>query len=257
MRFDSANDQPTTRKLDTIALRGLEFRCIIGLYRRERLEAQPLEMDLELYLNVDRAVFEHDLSYSVDYAALVEELGFILEHARFEMLETAAHALCYYLLGFQPADRRRARIEGVRLTLRKPKALKGAAYPELVIQRFQQDLESDVLTDGKFARALHHNANCSLFQIDLQEGEFLHFQLDDNEVAYAFPCSEGLASDQQLMAAGKSYALGAQNRIAVLSPGMKVHSLLLLVRVVGGCDRLRPVPVIHLAAGQACQLEWN
>lgn len=173
----------STFSFDTIALRNLQFRCIIGLYPRERREAQPIEMDLELDLSIERAVISHCLEETVDYSALVDELGFLLDHAQFDLLETAGHAICHFVLGYRPLDRRRGQIEQVRLSLRKPKALNGSAYPELILKRCRaQVLHAEPESQG--IKHLHENANCTLMQVDLNPGEKISFSMPEYARCY-------------------------------------------------------------------------
>jgi len=248
IRLDHPYHTNPYRRLDTIALRHLEFRCIIGLYHRERLEAQPLEMDLELYLNINQAVAEHSLTYSVDYAALVDELNFLLQCSRFELLETAGQAICHFLLAYQPRNRSRAIVDGVRLWLRKPKALKGMAYPELVMERHQEQIQPSILVD-RGIRNLHHNANCTLLQVDMRRGESFSYHGRDLESAFAFCWAEGfLIEDEQLLQVGSSQSLPRKFRLAVDDSCQQILSLFLIVRVDGASDPNRDLPVINFTS---------
>jgi dihydroneopterin aldolase len=109
--------------------------CVVGVYPHERHIAQPLGLDVELCLDTELAARSERLRHSVNYAALGQQLCFLLETGRFHMLETAAHALCRYLLAPPARGERRAQIARVRLTLHKPTALGGRGVPSLTVER--------------------------------------------------------------------------------------------------------------------------
>jgi dihydroneopterin aldolase len=120
---------------DWIRIRGLKVDCVVGVYPRERDIVQPLHLDAELCLDTEPAARRERLKLSVDYAAIGTQLAFLLRTCRFRMLETAAHALCSYLLAPPALGERRAQIARVKLTLTKPTALGGVVVPSLEIQR--------------------------------------------------------------------------------------------------------------------------
>ena len=119
------------RTLDTIALHGLRVDCIVGVYPGERDVPQPLVVDVELRLDTRAAARTEQLSATLDYARLAGELRFLLESARFRLLETAAEALCAYVLAPPTDDRPHPRVHEVTLTLTKPSALDGGARASL------------------------------------------------------------------------------------------------------------------------------
>lgn len=123
------------RPLDVIELRGLRVFCIVGVYRAERHTPQPLELDVSLYLDTRAAAGKAGLRATVDYARLCGELRFLLESASFRMLESAADALCRYILAPPTSDVHRAAVQAVTLRLIKPDALGGGAVPSVVIHR--------------------------------------------------------------------------------------------------------------------------
>jgi dihydroneopterin aldolase len=120
---------------DWIRIRGLKVDCVVGVYPRERDMVQPLHLDADLCLDTEPAARRERLTLSVNYAAIGAQLAFLLRSCRFRMLETAAHALCSYLLAPPALGERRAQIARVKLTLTKPTALGGIAVPSLQIER--------------------------------------------------------------------------------------------------------------------------
>lgn len=120
---------------DWIRIRGLRVDCVVGLYPHERDVAQPLELEVHLCFDAEAAAVREKLSLSVDYAALSDQLAFLLRSCRFWMLETAAHALCAYVLAPPAPSERRAPIARARVILTKPTALGGRAVPSIELER--------------------------------------------------------------------------------------------------------------------------
>lgn len=121
--------------MDRIRIEGLEVRCVVGLYPKERNVTQRLIVDAELALDLSAAGKRERLSATIDYAHMSHQLAFLLERSRFRMLETAAHALAAYLLLPPARDERRAQIESVRIRLIKPEALRNRATPSVTLER--------------------------------------------------------------------------------------------------------------------------
>jgi len=120
---------------DWIRIRGLRVDCVVGLYPHERGIAQPLELEVHLCFDAEAAAVREKLSLSIDYAALSDQLAFLLRSCRFWMLETAAHALCAYLLAPPSPAETRATLARARVILTKPTALGGRAVPSLELER--------------------------------------------------------------------------------------------------------------------------
>jgi dihydroneopterin aldolase len=133
--FSTAPRDEQGRPLDLIELNQLPVRCIVGLYPAERGTPQPLELDVALYLDTRKAATEGNLRDTVDYARLAGELRFLLESADFRMLETAAEALCRYILAPPTEDGARAPVRAVTLRLSKPEALGRAGLASLQVHR--------------------------------------------------------------------------------------------------------------------------
>ncbi|QRN92864.1 dihydroneopterin aldolase [Archangium violaceum] len=129
------------RPLDVIELRQLPVQCIVGVYPAERGTPQPLELDVALYLDTRKSATEGSLRDTVDYARLSGELRFLLETADFRMLETAAEALCRYILAPPTEDMARAQIRAVTLRLSKPEALGRSGLASLRVHRTAEEYQ--------------------------------------------------------------------------------------------------------------------
>ncbi len=125
----------TGRILDEIRLRDFVIPCTIGIYPEEIGRTQPLHVNLVLYLDTSGAARSGQLGQTVDYAALVKEIRFILTQGHFRLLESAAEAMACYILSPHPTDIARAACEAVEIEIVKPEALRGQSIPAIRIVR--------------------------------------------------------------------------------------------------------------------------
>jgi dihydroneopterin aldolase len=129
-RHDEDSDDLRGDRADVLRVDDVEFSCVIGIYDEERTRPQPLRVTLALPLNAATSAATGDLRCSVDYARLLGQVGFVLEHGAFRLIETAGEALCAVVLGSVAGV-----ADGVALTLRKPRALAGNGVPSLSLRR--------------------------------------------------------------------------------------------------------------------------
>src|SRR5688572_13662413 len=112
----------------------LSFPCVLGVHEWERREAQTLELELAMNLDLDRAA-AGDLGRSVDYSAVLDQVQFIAQHGRWLLLESMAAAMARLVLAPPAAGEPRAQVRGVLVRLRKPDVLRGRAIPAIEIRR--------------------------------------------------------------------------------------------------------------------------
>ena len=106
-----------------ISIEGLSVDCVIGVYPHEKIETQPLLVDLGLVVDVTSAVKTDDLSDAVDYAGIALDVSFILENGKFHLLESAAACVASFLLApLRPTQK--VGVSEVEVTIRKPQALR-------------------------------------------------------------------------------------------------------------------------------------
>jgi dihydroneopterin aldolase len=80
-------------ELGSLELRGLRLLGTVGVLPEEADRAQPLEVDLEVELDVAGAARHDELGATVDYGALCATAARVVEHRRFALLEGLAAAL--------------------------------------------------------------------------------------------------------------------------------------------------------------------
>lgn len=107
--------------MDSIEIRGLWCRCIIGIRARERRVPQRVLLHLELSLDLERAGKSGRIAHTVDYSRASTELIALLQFRRYSLLEVAAEECAGWLFATYPG------VRAARLSLLKPQALAGQA----------------------------------------------------------------------------------------------------------------------------------
>lgn len=175
------------RPLDVIELRGLTVDCIVGVYNRERVAAQPLRLDVALFLDTRGAAVGGRLAHTVHYGRLLGELRFLLEACRFELLESAAEAVCRYLLVPPTEDGQRAQVRAATVRVTKPQALAGRAVPSLQIHRAAEEMlyEQEQKPFGR-VDIVHEGAGYGIYRLRVKPGgtipTHVHPKMEESEL---------------------------------------------------------------------------
>ncbi len=98
--------------VDRIELRNLRLLGVHGALAEEQARAQPFEIDLDVEADLAAAARSDDLADTVDYGALAEAMGRVVESERYSLLEALAERMAEVAL----AD---DRVQSVTVTLRK------------------------------------------------------------------------------------------------------------------------------------------
>jgi 7,8-dihydroneopterin aldolase/epimerase/oxygenase len=98
---------------DRIELRGLRLVGVVGVLPEERTRAQPLELDLDLLVDLDTAGATDELTDTVDYGAVCDRVAQVVAEAQPELLERLAVLLAESVLALD------GRITAVELAVRK------------------------------------------------------------------------------------------------------------------------------------------
>jgi FolB domain-containing protein len=190
--------------VDTIELRGLEIPCVVGVYPHERHMLQPLQLDVTMWLDTERAARKEGLSASIDYSAIAKQLSFLLSSCEFRMLETAAHALARYLLAPPALGERRAQIERVRIRLTKPAALGGMGVPSLEIERERRwvdDLRQEHKPFG-VVDVIHETRDAGIYRLNVAPGHAIPMHLHEVMRESEMVLTEGLQCQRQPIETG-------------------------------------------------------
>lgn len=98
---------------DRIELRGLRVVGRVGVLDLERAQAQPLEVDLDLTVDLRAAGASDDLSDTVDYGAVCDRVTATVQERHVDLLEHLATRLADAVLKLDD------RITAVTVTVRK------------------------------------------------------------------------------------------------------------------------------------------
>jgi 7,8-dihydroneopterin aldolase/epimerase/oxygenase len=107
--------------MDSVEIRGLYCRCIIGIRARERRVAQRVRLDLSLSLDLGRAGKSGRIAHTIDYSRATTEIIALLKFRCYQLLEMAAEECAGWLFAAYPA------VQQVQLCITKPQALAGQA----------------------------------------------------------------------------------------------------------------------------------
>ena len=99
---------------DQIFLRAMEFYGHHGVSDEERADAQVIEVDIELDVDLREAGTSDDLAATVNYSRVFELCRAQVEEHTYRLLEALGEAIARDVLGSD------ARIERVCVTVRKP-----------------------------------------------------------------------------------------------------------------------------------------
>jgi dihydroneopterin aldolase len=97
---------------DRIELRGLRVQAYCGVLPEEQTRPQPLELDLDVHVDLRTAGASDDLADTVDYGELCELIERVLTSERFALLERAAERVAALALDD-------ARVDAVEVAMRK------------------------------------------------------------------------------------------------------------------------------------------
>ena len=107
--------------IGTIGLKNLHIECIVGIYPHERVDEQPLYVDIEVDHDFDRAAAAEHVDETVDYDHIAELLTTLATERKYQLIETFAKD------GIDQILDRWEDVLGVRIEVRKPNAVPAAA----------------------------------------------------------------------------------------------------------------------------------
>ncbi len=123
----------STRRQDTIFLRGLEVECIIGFIEWERKIPQRVVIDFELPVDCSRAAGSDEVEDTLDYKRVAKRLIAFVEASQFKLVETLAHRAALLVL-------EEFGVEWIRISINKPGAIRGSRDVGVSIERTRADL---------------------------------------------------------------------------------------------------------------------
>lgn len=114
--------------IGTLGVSGIACEAIVGILPQERLIPQPVRLGFSIWLDLEPAACTGNLSASVDYAVLTEELRGLVVASQFELLETLVYTLARYVL------KKYSLVQTVEISCAKPAAIPGSEGPVATIR---------------------------------------------------------------------------------------------------------------------------
>jgi dihydroneopterin aldolase len=180
--------------MDSVEIRGLSCRCIIGIRARERRIAQRVRLDIELSVDLERAGKSGRIAHTVDYSRASTELIALLQFRRYSLLEVAAEECTGWLFAAYPA------VQAVSLRIAKPQALAGQAESGGVrIGRKRPPEATRQRAPFGFVEPQLETSEATISLVGLNEGETLTAALLGAEKALVLPLSGRLESGGRLL----------------------------------------------------------
>lgn len=100
----------TAGREDRLALSGILCLCHIGVTEEERRERQKIEVDLDLFADLEEAGRSGDLRKTIDYREVSEAVRGLLENGTFHLVEAAARSVLDLVLSRFPIRRAVVRV---------------------------------------------------------------------------------------------------------------------------------------------------
>ncbi len=157
--------------LDQVQLTGMLMSCVIGIFPNERNRKQPVSIDLCLYLNTRKAAATTNIHDTIDYAAAVKEISFILEQCEFQLIESAVDTVCRYFLMTYSSENALPQVDAVVVRISKPSALTHGIVPAIQIQRHRDEIQNSSAT--AVIRSIHDSPSTKLMLHKLMPGKEL------------------------------------------------------------------------------------
>lgn len=116
------------RLTDTIFVRGLEVRTIIGVDEPERREEQTVVLDLELACDARAAAAKDDVKDALNYRTVAKAALAFTAKSRYRLVETLAERLAEHLMKAEG-------VRWIRLRIAKPGAVRFSREAGVEIER--------------------------------------------------------------------------------------------------------------------------
>ncbi|MEO8443814.1 MAG: dihydroneopterin aldolase [Gammaproteobacteria bacterium] len=114
--------------MDTIFLRDLRIRTIVGIWEWERRMPQIVSIDLDMATDIRRAAGSDQIGDTLDYKAVTRRIKAFVADSRFQLIETMAEQVAGIILA-------EFDVPWVRVAVHKPWAIRGSRDVGLVIER--------------------------------------------------------------------------------------------------------------------------
>ena len=114
--------------MDTIFLRDLRIRTIVGIWEWERRLPQVVSIDLDMATDIRRAAGSDHINDTLDYKAVTRRIKAFVADSRFNLIETMAEQIAGIIMA-------EFGVPWVRVAVHKPWAIRGSRDVGVAIER--------------------------------------------------------------------------------------------------------------------------
>lgn len=179
-----------------ISLKRSDVLCLIGCLNKERVEKQPIQVDVTLIMNGMPPLPNDKISDTCDYTKLAKQIGFILEAGRFHLLETAARFVTRYLM--LPNLHESFSVDSVELSLTKFDVVGKNANASVSVHadkgdfQFKREIKSWGSVD-----VIDENSRLGLYKLNILPGQKIenHYHNDTREAELVLSSAVEISQD--------------------------------------------------------------
>ncbi len=102
---------------DRIVLAAMRFDAHVGVTEAERVARQPVEVDVELLIDLAEAGRTDELAATVDYGSLFDRCRGLVEGGRFRLIEAVAERVAAEVLSTTRSEQVIVRVRKLRVPL--------------------------------------------------------------------------------------------------------------------------------------------
>ena len=117
-----------SKNRDKIVIKDLEIECIVGIRKKERREKQKIYVSAEIYNNIEKAAKSKNVKDAVNYSPMINKIKKLITSKKYLLLETMAEGIAKLIL-------KNKKVNGVKVLIKKPKALPKGKYAAVEITR--------------------------------------------------------------------------------------------------------------------------
>ncbi len=114
--------------MDIVFIHDLQIETVIGIYDWERKIRQTISLDIEMATDISKAASSDDIEDTLSYKTVAKRLIEFVETSEYELVEALAENICSIV-------RQEFQVPWVKLTLRKPGAVRGSKSVGVIIER--------------------------------------------------------------------------------------------------------------------------
>ena len=114
--------------MDTIFLRDLRIRTIVGIWEWERRLPQMVSIDLDMATDIRRSAASDEIKDTLDYKGVSNRVREFVADSRFKLIETMAEQIAAIVIDD-------FKVSWVRVAVHKPFAIRGSRDVGIEIER--------------------------------------------------------------------------------------------------------------------------